>query len=227
MSQEASVTAGEAGNMDESPALRWGDEAPTSTADARGRLIDAARTSIDRFGLSKTTLEDIATEASVSRQTVYRYFANRDELLAEALLAELEENAGPDPSEERLRSIRTPDDAVAMLADSAVFILEAVANNPKLSGILASEGDSVRATLDGASGLLFDHYTREISPWLEVGQRNGLLNPDLDPAEMCEWVLRITLSLLSTEGPVKRNGDDLRTYLTTYLTPVFAGPRSL
>jgi hypothetical protein len=59
---------------------------------------------------------------------------------------------------------------------------------------------------------------------LELGQQTGFLADGLDPDEMCEWLLRITLSLLTTEGPVDRTPDQLRDYLKTYLTPVFAGP---
>ena len=35
-----------------------------------------------RYGVSKTTMDDIGKEAGVSRPTVYRYFGDRDALLA-------------------------------------------------------------------------------------------------------------------------------------------------
>lgn len=190
----------------------------------RQRLIDAAVSCVERSGLAKTTLEDVAAEAEVSRQTVYRYFANRDELLLEALLCELDRHAGPDPTEEMVRSVRTPGEAVATLVEGVVYLLESVQANLVLASLLATEGPSVRATLDGASRQLFGYYEHELGPWIERGQQAGFLNPDLDPAELCEWVLRITLSLLTTEGPVERDTDELRRYLTTYLTPVLAGP---
>jgi AcrR family transcriptional regulator len=188
------------------------------------RLCDAALRCIERVGLAKTTLEDVAAEADVSRQTIYRYFANRDELLLDALICELERNAGPDPSDDMVLDIRSPEDAVATLVEGAVFTLTSIRENPKLSALLASEGDSVRATLDGASQLLFRHHADNLRPWLELGQQTGFLNPDLDPDEMCEWMMRVSLSVLTTEGPVERDDEQLRAYLKTYLTPVFAGP---
>jgi AcrR family transcriptional regulator len=203
-------------------------EAPrTSTSpatDMRVRLCEAALACIERVGLAKTTLEDVATEASVSRQTIYRYFADRDELLLAALIVELERNAGPDPSDTMALDVHTAEDAVATLVEGAVFTLESIRHNPKLAALLASEGDSVRSTLDGASGLLFRHHADNLRPWFELGQKTGFLNADLDPDEMSEWLLRITLSLLTTEGPVERGPDELRAYLKTYLTPVLAGP---
>jgi AcrR family transcriptional regulator len=190
----------------------------------RARLCDAALACITRFGLAKTTLEDVATEARVSRQTIYRYFANRDELLLEALLLELERHAGPDPSDDMVLDVHSPEDAVATLVEGAVFTLESIRANPVLSALLATEGDSVRSTLAGASQLVFRHHGDNLRPWLALGQKIGFLNPALDPDEMSEWLLRITLSLLTTDGPVDRGPDELRRYLTTYLTPVLAGP---
>ena len=76
--------------------LRWGDSAPSGAAAARDRLVDAAEACIDRFGVGKTTLDDVATEARVSRATVYRYFQNRDELVLEVDPGEFPEDLNPE-----------------------------------------------------------------------------------------------------------------------------------
>src|SRR6478672_7803463 len=79
--------------------LRWGDQVPAGVEAARQRLLDAAETCIDRFGLAKTTVEDIATEAKVSRATIYRYFDNRDELVLAVVLRSLERTGAGDLSD--------------------------------------------------------------------------------------------------------------------------------
>jgi AcrR family transcriptional regulator len=188
------------------------------------RLCEAALSCIERFGLAKTTLEDVAAEAGVSRQTIYRYFTNRDELLLDALLLELERNWGPDPFDGVLPEIHDADAAVDALVGQAVFTLESIRRNPKLSALLATEGDSVRSTLAGGSDLLFRYHADELRPWLQLGQKIGFFNPGLDADEMAEWLLRVTLSLLTEPGPVERTGAELHAYLKAYLTPVFAGP---
>lgn len=49
---------------------------------ARARVLDATARCVARFGLSKTTVEDVAREARLSRATVYRLFpGGRDELV--------------------------------------------------------------------------------------------------------------------------------------------------
>lgn len=188
------------------------------------RLCEAALACIERSGLAKTTLEDIAAEAEVSRQTIYRYFANRDELLLDALLLELERNRGPDPFDELLPEIHTPEAAVDALVGGAVFTIDSIRRNRKLSALLATEGDSVRSTLAGASQLLFRHHADDLRPWLQLGQKIGFFNPDLDADEMAEWLLRITVSLLTEAGLIERGADELHAYLKAYLTPAFAGP---
>jgi AcrR family transcriptional regulator len=45
------------------------------------RILDAAYACFARNGLRRTTIDDIAREAGVSRPTVYRYVANKDEAL--------------------------------------------------------------------------------------------------------------------------------------------------
>lgn len=47
---------------------------------ARARLIEAALGCVARVGVSKTTLDDVAREAGVSRATLYRVFSNKREL---------------------------------------------------------------------------------------------------------------------------------------------------
>jgi AcrR family transcriptional regulator len=49
-------------------------------------LMDAVRRCVVRWGLRKTTLEDIAREAGVGRATVYRAFPGGKERLADAVL---------------------------------------------------------------------------------------------------------------------------------------------
>ena len=193
---------------------RWGEDAPTSREGARRRLVEAARVCIGRSGLAKTTIEDVASEANVSRQTVYRYFADRDELLLAGVLAELAAaHPAPDRSETMARAARSPADAVASLVEGLVDTLMTVREHPVLSALLATEGTSVRATIDGSSKALFRQYADDLRPWLVLGQQAGLLRSDVDPDDIAELALRITLSMITTEGPTHRDEAALRRWL--------------
>jgi len=49
----------------------------TATAD---RILDATERLLGRFGFNKTTVDDIATEAGVSKRTIYLHFAGKEEV---------------------------------------------------------------------------------------------------------------------------------------------------
>ena len=54
---------------------------------ARSQILRAAETAIQRFGIAKTTIDDVAKETGVSRPTIYRYFRDRDTLMTSMIEA--------------------------------------------------------------------------------------------------------------------------------------------
>ncbi len=50
--------------------------------DTTGAILDAALVEFDRHGIRRVALDDVARRAGVSRTTIYRRFANRDDLVA-------------------------------------------------------------------------------------------------------------------------------------------------
>src|SRR5690242_16576303 len=63
---------------------------PTRLVDKGGRIRHAALVCVGRFGLAKTTVDDIAREAGCSRATLYRYFDGKPAILRAAVAAELD-----------------------------------------------------------------------------------------------------------------------------------------
>jgi AcrR family transcriptional regulator len=51
-------------------------------ADATTAILDAALVEFEQHGFRRVALDDVARRAGVSRTTIYRRFANRDELVA-------------------------------------------------------------------------------------------------------------------------------------------------
>lgn len=79
--------------------------------DKRQRIIDTARKRFRHFGVRKTTMQEIASDAAVAVGTLYRYFKDKDDLLVactdeyverhrQAAQAILESNA---PASDKLR----------------------------------------------------------------------------------------------------------------------------
>ncbi|OCB53428.1 TetR family transcriptional regulator [Mycobacterium vulneris] len=58
------------------------EPSPATVADSVTGILDAALVEFERHGLRRVALDDVARRAGVSRTTIYRRFANRDELVA-------------------------------------------------------------------------------------------------------------------------------------------------
>src|SRR3546814_212980 len=96
-------------------------QAPPDNDRMRQRLVDAAEVCFHRHGLAKTTIEDIASEALVSRSTVYRHVGDRDELLLEVLLR------AADRFFDRLQKRVTTELTISgALVDGVLYTLESV-----------------------------------------------------------------------------------------------------
>ena len=57
---------------------------PVTTRTAPDRILDAAERCMARYGL-RVSMRDVAAEAGLSRGSVYRYYADRDALVAAVL----------------------------------------------------------------------------------------------------------------------------------------------
>ncbi len=196
------------------PKLRWGTQAPANTETARERLIDAAEACFERFGVMKTTVEDVATEAKVSRATVYRYFDGRDELLLGVLMREGRRFL------DRLSSIFTsePDFGIALI-EGTIFTIAAIREDDKLALLFTPDAAGTTSSVAGASEAVFNLTSDFMRPFIEAAAAKGQLREGLSINEASEWMLRTVLSFLTVQGPVERDENALRKYLNTYFLP--------
>jgi len=90
------------------------------TSNSRERIVAAAQEEIELKGILGLRVQDVAERARVSVPLIYKYFGDRDGILAEALGAMFEEFVLQrlDHSEQYFLSLESPtiDDLVAMLA---------------------------------------------------------------------------------------------------------------
>ena len=57
----------------------------TDHSDRRLRVLDAAIGTFSRYGFRKTSMDEVARAAEISRQGLYLYFRNKDDLFREAM----------------------------------------------------------------------------------------------------------------------------------------------
>lgn len=162
----------------------------------------------------KTTVEDVAASAKVSRATVYRYFDGRDAIILAVLLRE----AGRllDRLADKLAA--QPDVETAVVT-GVIFTVKAVRADENLALLFAPEAAGVTGSVAGASAALFDVTAEFLRPLFQSAQESGQLRPGLDLDDAVEWTLRTILSLLTVNGPRQRSTDEQYRYLQTFLVP--------
>lgn len=123
------VTATAAG-MQTTKAKKATVSAPNES-DVRARIVTAAYHCFERFGVAKTSMEDIASAAGLSRQTVYNHFSGRSAIIESVCLLEaVKVNA-----EVRKRVIRSGS-FEERLADALYLIIRTVSENVYLKSFL-------------------------------------------------------------------------------------------
>lgn len=190
----------------------WRSDTPSTIDKARDRIIDAAEACFSHFGVAKTTLEDIAAEAGVSRATVYRYFdGGRDEIILAVVLRE---------ANMFLAALRRRVQRQSNLADAIVegilFTVAAVRDNEHLALLFAPEVAAQTTTIAGASTALFELTTDFLRPIFDQARAEGQLREGVVAEDAAEFVLRMILSLLAVDGPRRRSEAKEREFVRTF-----------
>lgn len=107
------------------------------------RILDAAKVCLDRWGMDKVTIDDIASESGVSRATLYRLFPGGREVLFEALrVRELEEFFTALRAE-----VDGAEDLEELLVGMAVAATRALRADEHLAVMLATEPGQIASQL--------------------------------------------------------------------------------
>lgn len=100
--------------------------------------MDAAMEAVERFGLARFTMDDVARNAGMARQTVYRYFTNRDALIQAVIHRE------EDLLLTGLRAGFTSAESLVSAVDTgAQLVLAALRAHPVLQMLLEREPDQL------------------------------------------------------------------------------------
>ena len=190
----------------------WRSDAPVSVDGARDRLIDAAERCFSRFGAAKTTLEDIASEAGVSRATVYRYFdGGRDEIVLGVVLREARLFL-----ESLQRRLQRESDLSGSIVEGVLYTVSTVSKNDQLAILFAPDVAGQTSAIAGASTALFEITTDFLRPLFETARQEGQLRPGIEAEDASEFVLRFILSLLSVDGPRARTAAKEREFVRRF-----------
>jgi AcrR family transcriptional regulator len=175
------------------------------------RILDAAYQRVSDIGLSRTTVEDVAREAGLTRQTIYRYFPSKDDLVRALLMRE----------EERLldgvRAVFSgSSDLLQALRDSMVFGVRFAHEHPVLDRLLQTDAETSLPYVTTRAGSIVDRAREVLSSLIrqKAWVRPALVEPVADLLVRAFISYTLTPSNRSPEQVAR----DLATIATAALT---------
>jgi AcrR family transcriptional regulator len=194
--------------------------APGPTDETAHRILGAAATQAEEFGLRRFTIDEVARRVGLSRVTVYRYFPKKDQLVNALILREL-------------RRFLTQLDAVvdshptsvAKLTEGVLFCLDYLRSHRLLSRLLRTEPEFILPHLTTKAGPVIAAARDWIGRLIRAEITAGRVSlPDQDVDLLAELLVRIVISLvispdtaLPIDDPAAR-----RRLVQLYLNPIVA-----
>lgn len=158
----------------------------------RQRILEATYACVARWGLAKTTVEDAARAAGVSRATVYRYFpGGRDELLDAVVSWQFV--AFFTRLYDEVRQATTLEE---VLERGLVFARAQVLGHAVLQKVLETEPEVLLPKLTVESNRTVGLVAAFLVPYLETRP----LAPGIDARTAADHLARMILSLISAPG---------------------------
>jgi AcrR family transcriptional regulator len=183
----------------------------------QARAVGALLRCLGRFGLAKTTLDDVAREAGCSRATLYRWVESKPELLRLSVASEESRLLG------RLRdAIEGAADLPGAIVAGVVVAAGEIGTHDALQFLLAHEPETLYGHLSFAEGdalmlRVADALAPAFAAWL---------SPD-DAQRAADWLVRVVRTYCLTPKPALdlSNQAVARPFLEQFVIPGIAGLR--
>ena len=192
-----------------------GKKATAARASARempthDRIVAAAYRCFDQFGIRKTTIDDIAAESGLSRPTIYRYFAGKDEIVRHISALEIRK-----VNDELRRRISRADTFVDLLTESLLLTTRIAAENEFVRILIETSNITARGANPDST-----EFPEVRSVWhslLVQGIRQGVLADDLSEEEIGAWLALSETMLLVKVDSVSYTDAQLRAFIRRFV----------
>ncbi|MBK1787399.1 TetR/AcrR family transcriptional regulator [Prauserella cavernicola] len=185
------------------------------------RLLAAAYEQFCLVGIRRSTVEDVARRAGVSRVTVYRRFATKDALVEQVVRREFRRYF--DEFLVEIKKAGTIADRVVLGFTSA---LRAIRSNPLIGGLMAIEPDVLVPSMINDGGRTMATVRRFLAGQLRREQEAGNVSTAVDVELAAEVMVRLSASFLVTPSELVDLDDDeqVRAVARRFLVPMLDAP---
>ena len=198
--------------MDSGPAAARTDDNSTQE-----RILRAAYDCFEQYGIGKTTIENIASRAKVSRPTVYKYYPSKDAILDEISVRE----TWRVNSEVRRRLVRS-DDFAEFLADTLLLVIRLANENVYIRRMV--ESIEFQESVISPSSLMQQLQRTWWTNLFEQARARGEIAADLDIDEIIYWLARAQAMLMLQVASPQIDDAEKRRFIRRFIVqPLLAG----
>lgn len=198
--------------MDSGPAATRTDDNSTQE-----RILRAAYSCFEQYGIGKTTIENIASRAKVSRPTVYKYYPSKDAILDEISVRE----TWRVNSEVRRRLVRS-DDFAEFLADTLLLVIRLANENIYIRRMV--ESIEFQESVISPSSLMQQLQRTWWTNLFEQARARGEIATDLEIDEIIYWLARAQAMLMLQVASPQIDDAEKRRFIRRFIVqPLLAG----
>jgi TetR/AcrR family transcriptional regulator, repressor for uid operon len=185
--------------------------------DTSAGILAAAYELFCHIGIPRTTMEDVARRAGVSRITVYRRFANKSALVDHVVRREIRRYFN-----RFLVDIERAETAADRVVVGFVSSLRAIRGDPLIRGLMAVDPNALIPTAIGDNGRTFATVQTFVAGQLRREQEAGNVSAAVDADLVAELMVRVCASFLVIPSQIVDLDDDdqLRDLARRYLVPM-------
>ena len=166
------------------------------STESRDRVLAGAYECVGRFGMAKTTIDDVAKASGISRATIYRLFpGGRDQLLRETVGWEMNRFFARLADE-----VAAAPDFATLVEQALTFAHRHVREHAVLQKVLVSEPDVLLPLMTIEQHRVVRYITAYLRPLLDREADAGRLRPEADLEAAADYVARMALSLMGSPG---------------------------
>jgi AcrR family transcriptional regulator len=174
------------------------------------KIIAAARHCFETAGVPKTRVEDIASQAGVSRQTVYKYFTGKEEIVDRIGHLEMVK------VNQIIRARMTREHGFAdKITEAIALSIEVSRENPYLMRVVRDS--DLMPRYSGNQEALYIWQRTQWHGLIDHARRTSELAEDLHLDQIVQWILMSQLMLMLAYERLSIANDDLRAFVRRFI----------
>ena len=187
------------------------DEDPNNFRDS---LLTSSRECFSKHGIKKTTIEDICKGAKVSRPIFYRFFKNKQELLLNIAIEEMQRI-----SRHGLKFQKYFDTIDEVIVEAILHYITEAQESDVVCFLLGAENQDLTLQVVESSSEIWRLQSLGWQSLLERAKNENRIHKNIDLPELAKWITQIQALLIIHSRSIKRTKQELRTQIEKFVLP--------